>query len=314
MIYLFDRGFRIKSSLNILVNQCKYPGIYNECFCLGCNVNQGMDSVLGMPTCFADDNDNASDNDNDNDKDKDNDIDNDNDNDNDLRSSFANQGTCSADNDKDKDNDKDNFIYLFSEKHGKAWLKSHQKVKHNNNKPTNSISITEPASQININDDLQSWLNDDDIITEATFPDNFRCIISGPSECGKTFILKKLILASIYFNKLYIIGPTGDQYIGLERINPKAIIEFIKDIKDLPSPDKLRKDLKKLMIFDDVRAKKPVINKYFCRGRHKNFNMIYLNQNLFSLDRQSVRENCNLFIFFEQREKVLASIYQDFFY
>ena len=67
------------------------------------------------------------------------------------------------------------------------------------------------------------------------------------------------------------------------------------------------------MIFDDVRAKEPVINEYFCRGRHNNCNMIYLNQNLFSLDRQSVRENCNLFILFEERGKVLASIYQDFF-
>ena len=126
--------------------------------------------------------------------------------------------------------------------------------------------------------------------------------------------LKKLILASIYFHKLYIIGPTGDQYNGLERINPKAIIEFIKDIKDLPSPNKLPKDLNKLMIFDDVRAKEPVVNEYFCRGRHNNCNMIYLNQNLFSLDRQSVRENCHLFILFEQRCKVLASIYQYIFY
>ena len=41
--------------------------------------------------------------------------------------------------------------------------------------------------------------------------------------------------------------------------------------------------------------------------------MIYLNQNLFTIDRQSVRENCNLFIFFEQRGKVLISIYQNFF-
>ena len=41
--------------------------------------------------------------------------------------------------------------------------------------------------------------------------------------------------------------------------------------------------------------------------------MIYLNQNLFSLDRQCVRENCKLFILFEQRGKVLSSIYQDFF-
>ena len=118
-----------------------------------------------------------------------------------------------------------------------GWTNSHQKGKPNNNNPTSDISV-------NINDDLQSWLNDDDIITEAEFPDNFRCIISGPSECGKTFLLKKLILASLYFDKLNNIGPTGDQYNGLERINPKADVEFIEDIKDFPSPHKLPKDLK----------------------------------------------------------------------
>ena len=80
----------------------------------------------------------------------------------------------------------------MDEKHGETWVKPHQKFKPNNNSPTNSISIREPALHININNDLHSWFNDDDdIITEAAFPDNFRCIISGPSECGKTFLLKK---------------------------------------------------------------------------------------------------------------------------
>ena len=32
MIYLIDRGFRIKKALNVLFNQCKYRGMYNECF------------------------------------------------------------------------------------------------------------------------------------------------------------------------------------------------------------------------------------------------------------------------------------------
>ena len=112
---------------------------------------------------------------------------------------------------------------------------------------------------------------------------------------------------------LYITGPTGDQYESLERIKPKAVIEFIKDIKNLRSPDKLPNDLKKLMIFDDVRAKEPVINEYFCRGRHNKCNMLYLNQNLFTIDRQSVRENCILFTLLEQRVEALISIYQDFF-
>ena len=82
-------------------------------------------------------------------------------------------------------------------KHGRSPIK---RGKPNNNSPTNNISV-------NINEDLQSWLNDDKIIAEAAFPDNFRCIISGPSECGKIFLLKKLNLACMYFDKLYIIGP-----------------------------------------------------------------------------------------------------------
>ena len=175
MIYLIDRGFRIKSALNILVNQCKYPGIYNECFCLSCNVNVYVnvnDNVIDNV------NENVIDNDNDKDIVNDNDIANDNVNDNvnDLRNSFANnindndnvkdkdndnvndnQGTCFAD---DNVNDNDNFMYLLDEKHGETWqAKPHQKGKPNNKEcPTNTISI-------NINDDLQSWLNDDDIIT-----------------------------------------------------------------------------------------------------------------------------------------------------
>ena len=145
--------------------------------------------------------------------------------------------------------------------------------------------------------------------------------MSDPSECGETFLLKKLILARIYFDMLYIIGPTGDRYEGVESYNRrsrnsvdnKADVEFVKDIKDLPSPDQLPKDLKKLRIFDDVIAKEPVITEYFCRVRHNNCNMIYLNQNLFTIDRQSVRDNCNPFILFEQRGNVIISIYQNFF-
>ena len=237
MIYLIDRRFRIKSALNILVNQCKYPGIYNECFCLNCSRGDVNDNVN------VNDNDNVNDNVNVSDNDNDSDIVIDKD----LRSSFANNDDV---NDNDNDNDRDNFIYLFDEKYqksksnrnsnsnsisnGEIWTKSHS--------PTNNIREAVSPISVNINDDLYSWLNDDDIITEAALPDNFRCIISGPSECGKTFLLKKLILASIYFDKLYIIGPTVDQYHGIERINPKADVEFIKDIKDLPSPDKLPKD------------------------------------------------------------------------
>ena len=63
------------------------------------------------------------------------------------------------------------------------------------------------------------------------------------------------------------------------------------------------------MIFDEVRAKEPVINEYLCTSRNKKCNMIYLNQNLFTIDRQSVRENCNLFIFFLKSEVKSSYLY-----
>ena len=192
--------------MNILVNQCKYPGICIECFCLGCNVN-GKYNVKDNDNDNDDanvndndiDNDNITDSDNVNDNDDANDNDNYNDNDNDNANDNVN------DNDKDNVNDNvnDNFIYLFDEKH--------QRVKPNNKEypRTDSVcgkpsgftdlrsSYTDPRSgnfvdlsnniSVNINEDLQPWLNDDNIITEATLPENFRCIISGPSEYGKLF-------------------------------------------------------------------------------------------------------------------------------
>ena len=41
--------------------------------------------------------------------------------------------------------------------------------------------------------------------------------------------------------------------------------------------------------------------------------MIYLKQKLFSAVRQNVRENCNLFIFLEQRGRAPTAIYEDVF-
>ena len=210
MIYLIDRGFRINNALIILVNQCKCPGIYNECFCLGCNVNDKYNVNNN-----DNDNDNDDDNDNDNDNDKDNDSyndnvnikDNDNDNDNDKDNDNDNDNVNDNDNDNVNDNVNDNFIYLFDEKHqrgkpnNKEYLRTDSvcgkrsgftdlRSSYGDPRSTNFVDLSNNIS-VSINEDLQSWLNDDNIIKEATLPENFRSIISGPSECGKKFLLKK---------------------------------------------------------------------------------------------------------------------------
>ena len=70
--------------------------------------------------------------------------------------------------------------------------------------------------QIDVNGNLQSWLDDDNIIVNVIFPESFICVIAGPSECGKAFSLTNLFSSSIQFDRLYIIGPTCDQYEDLK--------------------------------------------------------------------------------------------------
>ena len=101
---------------------------------------------------------------------------------------------------------------------------------------------------IDVNGSLESWITDRNITVYAHLPENLICIISGPSECGKTVFLKNPFIPGIQIDKLYIFGPTGKQYNDLEY---KDTV-FNKDIKELPHPDKLPKDIKKLMIFDDI--------------------------------------------------------------
>ena len=335
IVGLIDRRFTIKGALDILVNQGKCPDGYKKCQCLGCKFevevegNQGTCLACHEQSSFAV-----------------GDVNVDNNQRTCLacheQSSFAdgdvnfhdNQGTCMACHEQSSfadGNDNDNQGTCFaddkqesslSEEDDIVWSKARDSPTKQRDKscslcgcgcggaPSPKASrLRAPVNSkgnlfINVNGSLQSWITDSNIMVYAPFPENLRCIITGPGECGKTVLLKNLFIPGIHFDRLYIIGPTGNQYNDLEY---KDIV-FIKDTKELPQPDKLKKDIKKLLIFDDVIAKEPINNEYFCRDRHKNCDMIYLKQNIFSADRQNVRENCNLFIFVEETGKTITAI------
>ena len=104
MIYLIDRGIRINNALNILVNQCKYPGVYNECFCLGCNVHDKY-NVNDNVNDNIDIKDNANGNGNDNGKN------NDNHNDNNIDNINKNDNVNDNVNENVNDNDTDEIVY-----------------------------------------------------------------------------------------------------------------------------------------------------------------------------------------------------------
>ena len=94
----------MKNDLHILFNQCNYPGIYDECICLGCNVKDNKD----------DDNVNVNDNFNVNDNVNANVNVNVNDN-VDVNENFNfNDNVNDNDNVSDNDNDNNDIVYRGS--------------------------------------------------------------------------------------------------------------------------------------------------------------------------------------------------------
>ena len=143
-----------------------------------------------------------------------------------------NQGTCFADDKQETHNDDDgNYIFIFSERNEVLGPPTKQR-----NKPCSqcgcgcgcggipSLKVSRLGTPVNskgnllidVNGSLQSGITDSNIMVYTLFPENLRCIIAGPSEYGTTVLLKNLFIPGIQFDRLYIIGPTGNQYNDLE--------------------------------------------------------------------------------------------------
>ena len=81
-------------------------------------------------------------------------------------------------------------------------------------------------------------------------------------------------------------------------------------LDEIPYPDKLQKDKKHLIIFDDCVTQKnqDVMGSYWARSRHAGCNCIYLSQSFFELDRL-IRLNSNFLILFKLSQRNRNDIY-----
>ena len=206
MIDLFDHGFRITSAF--LRNRCKNLTTYNKIFCFGC----GFDD---RGTCFAVDHIKSNihsyiiDNDNSIDK-----IDQQSSfsNSNRYSKSHHNRRTCFSDSNDNiysnirssssSNNNTNSIDTIYSEEniyHGTSIADSNSSSYSNSESDSDSKRYSKRDSTISsnnisdnddyfiniiINKDLKLWLAEDDILVDAIFLDNFRCIISGSSEYG----------------------------------------------------------------------------------------------------------------------------------
>ena len=176
-----------------------------------------------------------------------------------------------------------------------------------------------------------------------------RCIITGPSECGKSVFLTNLIL-NIFneYDKIYIYSPSLHQdlyqklikcfskYIPIhiipnnlneedidivieEVVNNKDFqksnteIETFDNIEDLKYPQEYENI--SIIILDDLNQKEMDdlrVQAMFKRSRHNNLSIFIISQDYYELGKKTIRCNGNIYHIFKPNNfRDVINIYQD---
>lgn len=151
----------------------------------------------------------------------------------------------------------------------------------------------------------------------ALLPNTIRCIICGPSNCGKTNVVISLLLHEngLKFQNLYLYSKTNFQpkYCFLREVLrrvPQIKFTEFNDDKDVISPSEASPN--SVFIFDDVVCENQLnIRNYFCMGRHKQIDCFYLSQTYSKVPKQLLRDNANFIIIFKQDDVNLKHIYEE---
>ena len=176
-----------------------------------------------------------------------------------------------------------------------------------------------------------------------------RCIITGPSECGKSVFLTNLILNIINeYDKIYIYSPSlhQDLYQKLikcfsnhipihiipnilneedidivieEIVNNKDFeksnteIETFDNIEELRFPQEYENN--SIIILDGLNEKEinnDKIQAMFKRGRHTNLSIFIICQDFYELPKRTIRANGNIYHIFKPNNFLdVRNIYQD---
>lgn len=152
----------------------------------------------------------------------------------------------------------------------------------------------------------------------SLLPNSIRCLVCGPSSCGKTNLVLSLLTHpnGLCFKNVYVYSKTLFQpkYEFLkELINGLDEINYFpfRESEEIMCPTEANPY--SVFIFDDVSLKRGVskIRDYFSLGRHAAVDSFFLCQTYSSIPKQLIRDNANLIILFKQDGTNLKHVYFD---
>ena len=176
-----------------------------------------------------------------------------------------------------------------------------------------------------------------------------RCIITGPSNVGKTYFLTNINLNIINeYDKIYIYSPSlhqdlyqklikcfsnyipihiipnilnkedidivNDEIVNNEDFEKSNIeIETFYNIEELKYPQDYENN--SIIILDDLNEKEinnEKIQAMFKRGRHNNLSIFIISQDYYELPKRTIRANGNIFHIFKPNNfRDVLNLYQD---
>lgn len=151
----------------------------------------------------------------------------------------------------------------------------------------------------------------------SLFPNSMRCIVCGPSNCGKTNLIVTLLCApnGLRFENVYVYSKSLYQakYQMLKEILqavPGIGYYAYSDRADIVPPNEALPN--SIFIFDDVACdKQNVMREYFAMGRHKCIDCFYLCQSYTRVPKHLIRDNVNYLVLFKQDDMNLRHVYND---
>ena len=174
----------------------------------------------------------------------------------------------------------------------KTCYNRNKRKNNNDTSPSNKINISYQQPNIeNVNN------NKDDNLNVLTY-ENHRHVIIGPSNVGKTYYMLKILEKMGNPRPIHIITRSPNQYPNYKTSN------------EIKPKNKYKGSV---VIFDDMLGARNCsqIDEFFTRGRHEDLDVYYISQSFFGLPRQSIRNNSDRLILFEQALRDVQSMYQD---
>lgn len=148
-------------------------------------------------------------------------------------------------------------------------------------------------------------------------PDSIRCLIAGPSNCGKTNLMICLLEDEnmLRFQNVYLYSKSLHQpkYVYLKQVLESVDgVGFFpySDREQIVQPNEARPD--SVFIFDDIACENlNTVRAYFSMGRHSRIDSFFLCQSYTRVPKHLIRDNANLIILFKQDAMNLRHVYND---